>query len=133
MSIQESAVLHGVREFNALFCGAKLWDYPAGKGPQACDKTPEKGIRVSSYCIVNRREDGGSTRWCSLCVKASPLTLAALDRHMLRLDGDELYFEVFVDGDTATVRAYYNKILGSRVLAVVRTDSLPAILDGVRA
>lgn len=64
-------------------------------------------------------------KYKSFNVIPSPAVLDAINRTMLLIDYDEIYFDVITRSDWNHVDVYakYNQILGSRLIAMVDKDS----------
>lgn len=77
---------------------------------------------VSGYCS---RTHCLRMRLKSLFVVPAPKVLQKLQQVMLKIDGDVIYFAVTHHKDgTASVMASYNKILGTKLLAIVNGGSV---------
>lgn len=91
--------------------------YRTPKRGESCGVHPHDGraLTVGRYCTTR---DVTET-YLSLRVTATPATLDAIERSMIKVDHDQIFFEiVMVDGgETIRVFAKYGQILGARLLA----------------
>ena len=74
-----------------------------------------RGLIFSGYSMVRDLENGHLGR---LEVVPSKALLNALDRSMIKVDGDRIFTEAICQGDSVAIYARYNQIIGHRLLAV---------------
>jgi hypothetical protein len=96
----------------------KVTPYAVGR-PEVLEA--RKGQHVSTYCAVSAPKFRGS-----LCVRPTQRVMDCIAAEMLVIDDDRIYFEIIDRGNgTALVVAKYNKIIGSRWLALIPSSEIP--------
>lgn len=75
---------------------------------------------IGNYCHINTR-DGMTNCW----VDPTEPVLKEAQECMLPVADDETHFSIVVDGEEARIYIKHGKIIGSRFLARIKTDTIP--------
>lgn len=112
----EKPLIPNARKLSDLF--ASIATYRTPPRGETCGVHPRDGrkLTVSHYASAMRCDVKGVF---GLNVTATAEVLDAIDRHMLIIDHDTIFFEILItsDGKTARVFAKYGQIIGSWLLA----------------
>lgn len=112
-----------VKSFDELFVDYAPWNSTLSRRP-----TPQaiEGIKASKHGQIGpylSMRDGHS-----LAVRPSPAVVQYVKDNMLPIVEDHIYFEVIDRGEgESLVTASYNKIIGSRWLALIKTSTVPRV------
>lgn len=112
----------GVRRFEELFPTSSPWVSPAGRDPGGVPMTPGKrgSASIGEYLSIRPAYHG-------LRVKPSEDVVAYIRAHMLDSEWDTFHFQAVIhDNGHALVIVSHGQIIGSRWLAYIDADTLPA-------
>lgn len=120
-------VFPDVRSFGELFEGYAPWNSTLSRRstPQAFPPVKVEGAKgsIGPYLVVS----GGEHR--SMAVKPNQAVIDYIVSNMFSiLSDDTIYFEIVIrDENEALVTAKYNKIIGSRWLALIDPKTIPEV------
>jgi hypothetical protein len=116
-----------VDHFSELFDEWRWYtDDKSGKYPPISIEQPHaKGMEIGDYCYALN-----SPLEESLHVRPNDRLINFIKVSMVPIDYDQIYFEIVARVDGVLVIAKYNKILGSRWLALLPSSALDEIRKG---
>jgi hypothetical protein len=112
--------------FSELFDEWRWWteDRSGSYAPISIEKPHARGMEIGDYCYgLNTPLEN------SLHVRPNEKLIEFISDNMFPIDHDRIYFEIVARVDGVLVMAKYNKILGSRWLALLPSSSLDEIRD----
>lgn len=115
-------LLHSVN-FNDLFLSAVEWD--SATQQEKARYVMAGAVPVGSYCMQSAGADV-ECEFCSLAITPSALMRTQIEKNMISINYDRIYFELVHHTDrTTAVYAKYSTILGSRLIAYIPTATVP--------